>query len=175
MASVIRAAPLSTFASKTAEVKAHPMPGVVLSVRLSPTLAAGLEDIADRVQWAPRVVVDALLLAAKGRDAAIRQALPEAPFTERRTFRVSKEAADVLRSAGAPSWYGRQVIAYFLANPYALHEVLGVGAVPAATSPTLLIAFAIAALVALVFVLWRFVLQPAPDERGRKVPLEEPS
>ena len=144
------------------------MPGVVLSVRLSPALAAGLEDIADRVQWAPGVVVDALILAAKGRDAAIRQALPEAPFTERRTFRVSKDAADVLRSAGAPSWYGRQVIAYFLADPYALREALGAEVAPAPVSPLILILLVIAVLgAAVVFVFWYFFLLPGGnDERG---------
>ena len=143
------------------------MPGVVvLSVRLSPALAAGLEDIADRVQWAPGVVVDALLLAAKGRDAAIRQALPEAPFTERRTFRVSEDAADVLRSAGAPSWYGRQVIAYFLADPYALREALGAEAATATVSPLILLVIAALA-AAVVFVFWYFFLRPGGnEERG---------
>lgn len=135
------------------------MPGVVLSVRLSPALAGRLEELAGRLHCAGGSVVDSLVLAAKSRDIEVRQAVPEAPFTAKRTFRVSTDAAAVLRSAGAPSWYGRQVITYFIANPYALRQVLGpeAGPVVLAATPAPLITLGIAAVAAaLLFAVWYF-------------------
>lgn len=144
------------------------MPGVVLSVRLSPALAGRLEELASRLQCAPGSVVESLILAAKARDIEVRQAVPEAPFTARRTFRVSTDAAEVLRSAGAPSWYGRQVITYFIANPYALRQVLGPETAPvalAATSAPLILLGIAAVAAALLFALWYFLFRPTRDDR----------
>jgi len=84
----------------------------------------GPRFVADQLNAAPGDVVEPLLLAASSREAEILAIAPGGPFTERRSFRVSDEGAAVLRSSGAPSWFGRQVLAYFLGNRSALREAL---------------------------------------------------
>lgn len=105
------------------------MATVLVSVRLSPELAAAVDRAARRLEGTPSGLVEALLDRSEPRREEILKAAPPGPFTEKRNLRLSPETLDrVRRLAGdttEPSVFIRQVLAYFFSVPDWARLLLG--------------------------------------------------
>lgn len=109
------------------------MPGRLVSVRLTASTAAALDEAAAALGWAPGDVADAILEAAPRFQEAIAAAAGSstAPLSQRRTFRVGPVAAAALASAGVPSTFARAAVTTVLARPDLARQILGTTARPA--------------------------------------------
>ncbi len=123
---------LETFKEKTK------MANVLLSVRLSPRLAAVLDRASDYLDFSPSQLVETLLGGSGVYHEEILKIRVEGPFTEKRNLRLRPEEIQQLRrltgyrvtSSGEtayavePSTYVRSMIGYFFSTPQAFQSVV---------------------------------------------------
>lgn len=97
------------------------MPNVLVSVRLSPRLAAMVDRAVGQLECSPSSLVEALLERSETRRDEILKLVPPGPFTEKRNLRLTPDAVNRLsRLAGdtvEASVFIRQVFAYFSSIP----------------------------------------------------------
>ncbi len=113
------------------------MANILLSVRLSPPLAAALDRATQHLNCSPSQLVEVLLKRSESYQKELLGAALEGPFPEKINLRLSPEAMEQLRRltgysevrAGEfvygiePSVYIRSALGYFLSTPEALQAV----------------------------------------------------
>lgn len=97
------------------------MPTVLMSVRLSPELAAMVDRASERLECSPSGLVEALLERSEPRREDIVQWAAQGPLTEKRNLRLAPEAVrrldDLAGTTIEPSGFIRQTLGYFLSTP----------------------------------------------------------
>lgn len=114
------------------------MANTMISVRLSPSLAAALDRAAERLDCSPSHLVEVLLRGSEAHHKSILEFPLKGPFPEKVNLRMSPEAMHNLRGLTgdtkvrsgefvygiAPSYFMRSMLAYFFfSSPEALQTV----------------------------------------------------
>ena len=97
------------------------MATVLVSVRLSPALAAALDRAGGRLECSPSRLVEALLERSEPRREDILKVAPPGPFSEKRNLRLSPQAMEQLTrlvgDAIEPSVFIRYLLADLFSSP----------------------------------------------------------
>ena len=114
------------------------MANILLSVRLSPRLAAVLDRVTDHLDCSPSQLVEMLLRGSGAYQEELLKTPVQGPFTEKRNLRLRPETIQQMRrltrcrdlpSGGSvydlePSVYIRSVLVYFFSKPQAFQSLV---------------------------------------------------